>query len=110
MWNLSNPGEGCFDAFLEYDVLLMADSNGDELQPYSIENFFFSDGPFPTEIWTAENNCGGPDGIMPFEAIGAATQYVLPNKIMNIFFNQDGTQMVFYTLSEGEFSEIYDLY
>lgn len=110
LWNLSDPGEDCFDAVFEIDMLNMADGNGDRMQPYSIKNFYFTDGPFPTENWTAENNCGGPDGIIPFNKISAACSYVQPNMIQDIVFNADGTKFSFYTVSQGEWSEIYSLY
>jgi hypothetical protein len=110
MWTLANPGDGCYDAFVEYRTMNMADGNGDRLQPYDIPGFFFSDGPFDTRLWTAENNCGGPDGLIPFDRIGAACRYIEPNKIEEILFSVDGTRFCYYIASVGEVSEVFDLY
>jgi hypothetical protein len=110
MWTLANPGEGCFDAFVEYRTMNMADGNGDRLQPYDIPGFFFSDGPFDTDLWTAENNCGSADGLIPFDRISAACRFIEPNQVDEILFSADGTQFIFYTVSVGEVSEVYELY
>ncbi len=110
MWTLANPGDGCFDAFIEYQTMNMADGNGDQMQPYDIPGFFFSDGPFDTDLWTAENNCGGADGLIPFDRISAACRYIEPNRIDELLFSADGTQFCFYTVSEGIVSEVFDLY
>jgi len=110
MWNLSNTGDTCMAATVQIDIINMVDGNGDTMQPFSAEGNYFSNGPFPTEIFTARNNCSGEDGMMPFEEIGAACSYVNGGKIKDIIFNAEGNQFTFYTVSEGVFSEIYDLY
>lgn len=74
------------------------DGDGDRIQPFSVSEFAFVDGPFDTAIWTAENNCGQLDGIMHFEKIGAAYHNVEPHRIQDIIFNGDGTQFCYYTV------------
>jgi hypothetical protein len=85
----------------------MANEDGDEIVEYTSGEFQNEE---DIDEWTAENNCGGPDGLLPIENIGAICRYVKPNMIQEIFFNEEGTQFCFYTVSEGIFSEIYDLY
>lgn len=110
LWNLSNVGDTCMAATVQIDIINMVDGNGDTMQPFSAQGNFFSNGPFPTQIFTARNNCDGDDGMMPFEEIGAACSYVDGSEIKDIIFNAEGNQFTFYTVSEGVFSEIYDLY
>lgn len=109
LWNLSNTGDTCMAATVDIDIINMVDGDGDTMQPFSADGNFFSNGPFPTEIFSARNNCGGENGLMPFERIGAACSYVEGDEIRDIVFNADGNQFTFYTVSEGEFSEIYEL-
>ncbi len=110
MWNYSGPGSGCFDAFEEYNHYWMINNTGDEMVLY----YSPSGGNFhdveELENWTAENNCGGADGLLPFEAVSAVCRIVYPNRITEVFFSEDGTQFTYYNVSEGEFSEVYDLY
>lgn len=110
MWIQSEMNGDCFDATPSFPGMIMADGNGDELVYYSLENYSFSDNPYEIDQFTAENNCGGLDGLMPFESIGAACRHVEPNQIREIFFNEEGTQFCYFTVSEGIFSEIYELY
>jgi len=110
LWNLSDPGDTCMDATREIDIINMVDGDGDTMQPFSTDGNFFSNGPFPTDLFTAQNNCGGEDGAMPFERIGAVCSYIKADMIKDIIFSSDGKQFTFYTVSEGEFSEIFDLY
>jgi hypothetical protein len=110
LWNLSNTGDTCLAATVQIDIINMVDGNGNTMQPFSAQGNFFSNGPFPTQIFTARNNCGGDDGIMPFDRIGSACSYVDASEIKDIIFNAEGNQFTFYTVSEGVFSEIYDLY
>jgi len=109
-WSYSDPGTSCFDATSEQLNIWMMSESGDEYARWSFPNggtFVESD---ELENWTAENNCGGPDGLMPFNAISAAFRIIHPNKIQEVFFNEDGTKYCYYAVSEGVFSEIYDLY
>ncbi len=110
MWNRSNPGSTCFDQSVDHNDTWMVHGNGDEVVLYNSPSGGFFNPDEELENWLAENNCGGPDGLIPFEKISAACRYVLPNKIQNLFFSEDGTQFTFYNVSEGVFSPIYDLY
>ncbi len=110
MWPYSDPGSGCFEASTQADVVYMANGAGDKLTRYSHSEGAFVDGPFDTNILIARNNCGGDDQTLPMDGIGAACRYVEPDRIREIFFSADGKQFCFYTVSEGIFSEIYDLY
>ena len=105
-WNYSNDNGSCFDALA--DAFYSWLSNGYEIGRYETGNS--SDANYDLENWTAENNCGGPDGLIPFESLGAACRYMKPNSIQEIFFNEDGTQFCYYNVSEGVFSEVYNLY
>ncbi len=105
-WNYSNDGGSCFDATEDTQYTWI--SSGNEVAKYDTWGSFEDE--FDIENWTAENNCGGPDGLIPFENIGAACRYTKPNMIQEIFFSEDGTQFCYYNVSEGIFSEIYDLY
>jgi len=107
MWAYSSPGTNCFDAAEYEGAIWMANEDGDEIVYYT--NNTFQDEKDIDE-WTAENNCGGPDGLIPFTNIGAVCRYVKANMIQELFFTEDGTQFCYYTVSEGVFSEIYDLY
>lgn len=110
MWNMSNPGNSCFDQSQDIENLWMVNDLGDEVVRYNGANGGFFHPDEELENWTAENNCGGPDGLVPFTHISAACRYVLPNKIQDIFFSADGKQFCYYNVSEGVFTEIYDLY
>lgn len=110
MWTLTNDGGECNQAFVDFETIYMANGNGDQLQPYFIPESFFSDGPFDLSLWTASNLCGGPDGVMPFDQIGAACRNIGDNQIEEILFSADGTQFCYYTVSAGEVSEIFNLY
>ncbi len=109
MWNFSFPNESCFDASEETNNTWIVDGSGDMVGRYYEPSFNFNNEQ-PIAHWTAENNCNGQDGILPFESIGAACRYVKPNTIQEIFFSLDGTQFTYYNVSEGIFSEVYDLY
>lgn len=110
IWNYSNPGFSCFGATENTTLTWMVDGLGTNYVLYS----YPSSGTFveeeELENWTAINNCNGPDGLIPFDAIGAACRLVRTNKIQELFFSEDGLQFSFYNVSEGEFSEVYDLY
>ncbi|WP_306642927.1 hypothetical protein [Sanyastnella coralliicola] len=110
MITVSDPGSDCYDAEETYEYMWMADANGDELVKWGISDFYWPNEQVDVEDFTAENNCGGPDGIMPFESIGACCRYILPNQIQDIFFSEDGTEFCYYIVSVGEFSPIYKLY
>jgi len=106
-WNYSYDNGTCFDAQADQSYSWL--SNGDEVGLfYQPGNYWIQNQEL--EYWTAENNCGGPDGLVPFEFIGAACRYYKPNVIQEIIFNEDGTQFCYYNVSEGIFSVVYDLY
>lgn len=109
MWNFSQAS-ACFTAFENDDYTWMVNGSGNRVvRYYSPDGGNFS--PFiELENWIAVNHCLGPDGLIPFESIGAACRYVKPNMIQELFFNQDGKSFSMYTLGEGVFSEIYHLY
>lgn len=106
MWPYTSPGSGCFDAYEETAKAWMVNRYGDEIVYY--DGYFGAE--MDLEDWTAENNCGGQDGLVPFDRIGAVCRYVKANAIQEIFFNEEGTKFCFHSVSEGIFSEIYDLY
>ncbi len=109
MWNFSYPNSSCFDAMADYDYYWMIDANGDEIVSYFSPYGSFEPS-YEISNWTAENNCNGQDGLIPFDAVGAACRYVKPNTIQEIFFSLDGTQFCYHNVSEGVFSEVYNLY
>jgi hypothetical protein len=109
MWNFSDPGTDCFDAEENYDGMWIVNGAGTKMIYWQPLTFVWGD-EYDTEDWTAENNCGGPDGLMPYDRIGAACRYVKPNLIQELFFNEDGTKFWYYTVSEGVFSEVLSLY
>jgi hypothetical protein len=109
-WSYSDPGTTCFDATSEQLNIWMISETGDEYTRWAFPNggtFLETD---ELENWIAENNCGGPDGLLPFEFITAACRFISPNQIQEIFFGPDGKQFCYYSVSEGVFSDIYNLY
>lgn len=108
MWNFSNYGSGCFDAYEDSYTTWMVKGNGKEIVQY-YNNGAFAE-PMDIEYFTAENNCGGPDGLLPFERIGAAFRIVYPNMIQDVIFNFEGTHFCYYSVSEGVVSEPYSIY
>ena len=109
MWRFSNTGSDCFDASESSQFTWMLNGNGTKVSRYDGSNGEF-DEELPLSNWTAENNCGGPDGLLPFESVGAACRIVYPNMIQDVFFNSEGTQFCYYSVSEGVLSEVFDLY
>jgi len=110
MWTLTKPGDDCFDATVVFETVNMANGSGDQLQPYFIPGDFFSDGPFATHLWKAKNNCGGDDGVTPFDRIAAACRYIHGDRTEEVLFSEDGTRFCYYTVSEGIMSEVFELY
>lgn len=109
-WPWTDPNEDCFDASIDDEWIHMVNKAGDEYVYYYSPDGGSFDPAEELENWTATNNCNGPDGLIPFEKVGAAFRYIRPNMIQEIFFNEDGTQFCYYAVSEGEFSEVYNLY
>ncbi|MFK7756668.1 MAG: hypothetical protein AB8B53_07030 [Flavobacteriales bacterium] len=109
MWNYSAPNNSCFDATEDWNYYWMVNGSGTEVIQYFSPYGTFNE-PIEIENWTAENNCNGQDGLIPFTTVGAACRYKKPNTIQEIFFNQDGTQFSYHNVSEGVFSEVYNLY
>ncbi len=110
MWNGSDPGTSCFGASEDVITTWMVSGPGADVVRYNAPGGGLFLDEDELENWTATNNCNGPDGLIPFESIGAACRLVRPNMIQELFFSLDGMQFSYYNVSEGEFSEVYDLY
>lgn len=108
MWRWSNPGTTCFGASTAEKFVWMINETGDEISRYYNGNTTFTPAD-EIENWLAVNNCNGPDGLTPFETVGAAFQFVHPNKIQDVIISGDGLQFSYYNVSEGVFSPIYDI-
>lgn len=107
---LTFAGTDCFDAQVNENHIIMFNMAGDQFVWYSFSDGGLFHNVVELDNWFAENNCGGPDGILPFDAISACCRYVTPARIQEIFFSEDGMQFCYYSVSEGVFSEVYDLY
>lgn len=108
-WPWTDPNTDCFDATLDDDWIHMVNKFGDEYVYYESPNGGSFEAAEELENWTATNNCNGPDGLIPFDTIGAVFRYISPNKIEEIIFSEDGSQFCFYAVSEGVFSEVYNI-
>lgn len=109
MWRYSNPGTTCYGASEADQIAWMVNETGDEIIKYTNTNGGSFDAPIELENWTATNNCNGPDGLIPLETLGAVYRIVRPNKIQEVMFNLTGDQFCFYNVSEGVFSQVYDV-
>lgn len=102
--------EDCFDFYLTQRNLNMFNGEGNEFVRYWISDGgrFYDPRSFTNQ--TAENNCGGPDGVMAFESIAAAGTYLTRNINYDLFFSEDGKSLFYYRASEGIIDQVYPLY
>jgi len=109
MWPNTIIGDQCQESQLSFGQnSWMVNEDGDEVCYYDSSGSF--EDKDDTEDLEMINNCGGDNGSMPFERIAAACRYELPTTTLEVFFSDDGTQFSYYTVGEGVFSPIYDLY
>ena len=107
---LTRLDDNCFDSTLNQYILNMFNGMGNEFVFYrtSTGGSFYS--PTKFKYYTAENNCGGPDGVMPIESIAAAGTYLTRAINYEVFFSEDGKSLFFYRASEGIIDQVYPLY
>ena len=87
----------------------MVNGGGDQIIRWSPESFEWESSAFHIEAFTVVNHCDGPDGLLPFERIGAICRIVRPNMIQKLYFSEDGMSFAYQSVSEGIFSEVYEL-
>jgi len=111
MKTLSSASSDCFDFTFAQYYFHMFNKTGNQYSLYWTRDGgeFTTREPLPFREWKAENNCGGPDGILPYSSISAAGTYLTKNILYDIFFNEDGKTLSFYKVSEGVV-ETHELY
>lgn len=110
MLGFSKEPLGCTEIGDDDDFMWMVNDDGDELSLYTKSSAVFND-PIEIEEWRYESVCGGAPSVFPINSIGAVCVYEPDGEdYKELFFNEDGDEMVVLNGTKGTFSEVFKIF
>lgn len=101
---------GCSLVGDDDDFMWMVNDDGDELVRYVKSKNIFEES-LELEYWRSESICGGSPSVFPLNSIGAVCVYEPDGEdYKELYFNEEGDEMVILNGTQGSFSEVYQIY